>query len=111
MVDIEDYKATLDSKNKQLFETLEQRWFHIERCNNLLDMHLDPTIRTKPTLIEDEARLLLAMGDCALPNPYTEENPHVVRLPVSMCMSVTEDEAGMSKICERGLRIPSRHQL
>jgi hypothetical protein len=57
MVDIEDYKATLDSTKKHCFETLEQRWFHIERCYNLLDMHLDPTIRTTPSLIEDEARL------------------------------------------------------
>jgi hypothetical protein len=38
------------------------------------------------------------MGDGALPNPYTEENQHLVRLPASMCMSVTDDEAGMSKI-------------
>jgi hypothetical protein len=38
------------------------------------------------------------LGDGALPNPYPEENPHLVRLPASMCMSVTEDESGMSKI-------------
>jgi hypothetical protein len=52
MVDIEDYKATLESTNKQRFETLERIWFHSERCYNLLGMHLDPTIRTTPSLIE-----------------------------------------------------------
>jgi ATP-dependent DNA helicase PIF1 len=48
--------------------------------------------------IGQENTLLLAMGDGALPNPYYEENPHLVRLPSIMCMSVTDDEAGMSKI-------------
>jgi hypothetical protein len=38
------------------------------------------------------------MGDGALPNPYPEENPHLVRLPASMSRSVTDDEAGMSKV-------------
>jgi hypothetical protein len=33
----------------------------------------------------------------ALPSPYPEENPHSVRIPTSMCMSVTGNEAGMSK--------------
>jgi hypothetical protein len=37
-------------------------------------------------------------GDCALPNPYPEENPHLVRLPAIMCMSVADDESGMCKI-------------
>jgi ATP-dependent DNA helicase PIF1 len=48
--------------------------------------------------IEQNNAFLLTMGDGALPNPYPEENPHLVRLPASMCMSVTDDEAGMSKI-------------
>jgi hypothetical protein len=38
------------------------------------------------------------MGDGALTNPYPDKNPHLVRLPASKCMSVTDDEAGMSKI-------------
>jgi hypothetical protein len=38
------------------------------------------------------------MGDGALPNPYPKENPHLVRLPASMCMSITDNEAEMSKI-------------
>jgi hypothetical protein len=38
------------------------------------------------------------MGDGALPNPYPDENPYLARLPASMSMSVTDDEAGMSKI-------------
>jgi hypothetical protein len=38
------------------------------------------------------------MGDIALTNTYPEENPYLVRLPASMCMSITDDEAGMSKI-------------
>jgi hypothetical protein len=57
MSDIEDYKATIYSTKKQRFEILERRWFHIERCYNLLDMHFDHTIRTTPSLIEDEAHL------------------------------------------------------
>jgi hypothetical protein len=65
MLYIEDYMATLDSTNKQCFETLERRWFHIERCYNLLDMHLDPTIRTTPSLIEDEAHLLSHLDQIA----------------------------------------------
>jgi hypothetical protein len=48
--------------------------------------------------IEQDNAFLLAMGDGALPNPYPEENPHLVRLPASMCTSVTDDEAGMSDI-------------
>jgi hypothetical protein len=65
MVYIEDYKATLDSTKKQRFETLERRWFHIERCYKLLDMNLDPTIRTTPSLIEDEARLFSHLDQIA----------------------------------------------
>jgi hypothetical protein len=57
MAGIEDYKATLDSTKEQRFEILERRWFHFEHCYNLLDTHLDPTIRTITSLIEDEARL------------------------------------------------------
>jgi hypothetical protein len=41
---------------------------------------------------------LLAMGDVALLDPYPEEKPHLVRLPSSICMSVTGDEARMSKV-------------
>jgi hypothetical protein len=37
------------------------------------------------------------MGDGALTNPYPEENPQLVRLPAIMCMSITDDQAGMSK--------------
>jgi hypothetical protein len=48
--------------------------------------------------IEQYIAFLLAMGDGALTNTYPEENPHLVRLSASMCMSVTDDEAGMSKI-------------
>jgi hypothetical protein len=48
--------------------------------------------------IEQDNALLLAMGDGALENPYPEENPHLVRLPASMCISVTDDEAGISKL-------------
>jgi hypothetical protein len=48
--------------------------------------------------IEQDNSFLLAMGDGALPNPYPEENPYLVRLPASMCTSVTDDEAGMSDI-------------
>jgi hypothetical protein len=65
MVDIEDYKATLDSTKKKRFETLERRWFHIERCYNLLDMHLYPTIRTTPSLFEGEARLFSHLDQIA----------------------------------------------
>jgi hypothetical protein len=57
MAYIEDYNATLDSTKKQRFEILERRWFHIERCYNPLDTHLDPVVRTTPSLIEEEARL------------------------------------------------------
>jgi hypothetical protein len=57
MVDIEDYKAKLDITKKQRFETLERKWFHIESCYNLLDMNLNLTIITTPSLIEDEACL------------------------------------------------------
>jgi hypothetical protein len=48
--------------------------------------------------IEQDNAILLSMGDGALPNPYPEENPHFVRIPLSMFMSVTGDEAGMSQI-------------
>jgi hypothetical protein len=65
MAGIEDYKATLDSTKKQRFDILERRWFHIEHCYNLLDMHLDPTIRTTTLLIEDEARLFSRLDQIA----------------------------------------------
>jgi hypothetical protein len=38
------------------------------------------------------------MGDGAFPNPYPKENPHLVKLPAIMYMSVIDDEAGMFKI-------------
>jgi hypothetical protein len=48
--------------------------------------------------IEQDNALLLAVGHGALPNKYPEENPHLVRLSASVCMSATDDEAGMSQI-------------
>jgi hypothetical protein len=48
--------------------------------------------------IEQDNALLLAMGYGALTNPYPEENPHLARLPAIMCMSVTDNEAGMPQI-------------
>jgi hypothetical protein len=48
--------------------------------------------------IEQNNAFLLAMGDGAIQNPYPEDNHHLVRLPASMCMSVIDYEAGMSKI-------------
>jgi hypothetical protein len=48
--------------------------------------------------IEQENVFLLAMGDGALPNPYPEENSHLLRLPAIMCMSVTDNEDGIYKI-------------
>jgi hypothetical protein len=48
--------------------------------------------------IEQENALVLAMGYVAPQNPYPEENPHLVRLPSSMHMSITDSEAGMSQI-------------
>jgi hypothetical protein len=56
--------------------------------------HLDKEISS----IEQDNALLLTMGNGALPNPYPEENPQWVRIPNRMCMYVTDDEAGMSKI-------------
>jgi hypothetical protein len=38
------------------------------------------------------------MGDGAHPNPYPDENPHLLWLPDSICMYVTDNEAGISKI-------------
>jgi hypothetical protein len=40
--------------------------------------------------IEQDNAFLLAMGDGALPSPYPEENPDLVRLPTIMCVSVTD---------------------
>jgi ATP-dependent DNA helicase PIF1 len=48
--------------------------------------------------IEQDNTFLLAMGDGALPNPYPEENPYLGRLPASICMSVTDDAAGIPKL-------------
>jgi hypothetical protein len=48
--------------------------------------------------IEQYNTFLLLMGDVVVPNPYPEETPPLVRLPAIMCMSVTDDEAGMYQI-------------
>jgi hypothetical protein len=47
--------------------------------------------------IEQDNAFSIAMGDVALTNPYPKDNPHLVMLPASIYMSVTDDEAGMSK--------------
>jgi hypothetical protein len=48
--------------------------------------------------IEHNNAFLFAMGDGSLPDIYPEKNPYLVRLPSSMCMYVTDDEAGMTKL-------------